>query len=188
MLTFKKLIGDTSKLLMQRYLGFWMPLILNICVYWVISRVEFQMPKQEKGQSHSIRPVSRRPPSWCRYQPEEVEAFIIKLAKDGHSMSQIGTLLRDQYAIPLVKPITGKSISDILKDAGMAPPMPEDLSNLVKKARGLAVHMEKNHKDLHNKRAMQVIEARIHKLSRYYKRTGVLPEKWKYESKVASIT
>jgi small subunit ribosomal protein S15 len=146
------------------------------------------MPKKEKGQSHSTRPVSRRPPSWCRYQPEEVEAFVIKLAKDGHSLSQIGTILRDQYAIPLVKPLTGKSISGILEAAGMAPSMPEDLANLIKKAQGLAVHMDKNAKDLHNKRAMQVIEARIHKLSRYYKRKGVLPQNWKYKAKVASIT
>ena len=146
------------------------------------------MPKKEKGQSHSTRPVSRRPPSWCRYQPEEVEAFVIKLAKDGHSLSQIGTILRDQYAIPLVKPLTGKSISGILEGAGMAPSMPEDLANLIKKAQGLAVHMDKNAKDLHNKRAMQVIEARIHKLSRYYKRKGVLPQNWKYKAKVASIT
>ncbi|MCJ7713044.1 30S ribosomal protein S15 [Candidatus Bathyarchaeota archaeon] len=146
------------------------------------------MPRQEKGKSHSIRPVSRRPPSWCRYQSEEVEAFVVKLAKEGHSLSKIGTLIRDQYAIPLVKPITGKSISGILEDAGMAPSMPEDLANLVTKARGLLVHMDKNHKDLHNKRSMQVIEARIHKLSRYYKREGVLPKKWKYVSKVASIT
>ena len=35
--------------------------------------------------------------------------------------------------------------------------------------------------------ASEVIEARIHKLSRYYKRKGVLPKKWKYVSKVASI-
>jgi small subunit ribosomal protein S15 len=146
------------------------------------------MPKQEKGKSHSIRPVSRRPPSWCKYQPEEVEAFIIKLAKDGHSLSKIGTILRDQYAIPLVKPITGKSISDILESAGLAPSMPEDLSNLIKKAQSLTVHMEKNKKDLHNKRALQVIEARIYKLSRYYKRRGVLPPKWKYEAKVAIIS
>ena len=146
------------------------------------------MPKQEKGRSHSIRPVSRRPPSWCRYQSEEVEAFVVKLAKEGHSLSKIGTLIRDQYAIPLVKPITGKSISGILEDAGMAPSMPEDLSNLVTKARGLLAHMDKNHKDLHNKRSMQVIEARIHKLSKYYRREGVLPKKWKYVSKVASIT
>ena len=146
------------------------------------------MPKQEKGKSHSIRPVSRRPPSWCKYQPEEVEAFVTKLAKEGHSMSSIGTILRDQYAIPLVKPITGKSVSDILKAGDLASSLPEDLGNLIKKAQSLAVHMEKNKKDLHNKRNMQIIEARIHKLSRYYKREGVLAKNWKYEAKVASVS
>jgi len=146
------------------------------------------MPKQEKGKSHSIRPVSRRPPNWCKYQPEEVEAFVIRLAKEGHSLSSIGTILRDQYAIPLVKPITGKSVTEILRGAALAPSMPEDLSNLIKKAASLAVHMEKNKKDLHNKRSMQMIEARIYKLSRYYKREGALPKNWKYEAKVASVT
>src|SRR3972149_7744810 len=146
------------------------------------------MPKQEKGRAHSTRPVSRRPPSWCKYQPEEVEAFIIKLAKEGHSLSSIGTVLRDQYAIPLVKPITGKSISETLEAANLAPSMPEDLSNLMKKAQSMAVHMEKTKKDIHKKRNMQIIEARIHKLSRYYKREGVLPKNWKYEAKIASVT
>ncbi|HYA78021.1 MAG TPA: 30S ribosomal protein S15 [Verrucomicrobiae bacterium] len=146
------------------------------------------MPKQEKGKSHSIRPVSRRPPSWCKYQPEEVESFIIKLAKEGHSLSSIGTILRDQYAIPLAKPIVGKSISDVLEDAKLAPSLPEDLSNLMKKAQSLAVHLDKNKKDLHNKRNMQIIEARIHKLSRYYKREGVLAKNWKYVAKIASVT
>ncbi len=146
------------------------------------------MPKQEKGKAHSTRPVSRRPPSWCKYQPEEVEAFIIKLAKEGHNMSSIGTILRDQYAIPLVKPITGKSISDTLKASNLAAPMPEDLSNLMKKAQGLAVHIDKNKKDLHNKRNMQIIEARIHKLSRYYKREGVIGKNFKYKAKIASVT
>jgi small subunit ribosomal protein S15 len=146
------------------------------------------MPKQEKGKSHSIRPVSRRPPSWCKYQPEEVEAFIIKLAKEGHNTSSIGTILRDQYAIPLVKPIIGKSISDTLKATNLAPAMPEDLANLVKKAQGLAVHMDKNKKDLHNKRNMQIIEARIHKLGRYYKREGLIDKKFKYVAKIASVT
>jgi small subunit ribosomal protein S15 len=146
------------------------------------------MPKQEKGKSHSIRPVSRRPPSWCKYQPEEVESFIIKLAKEGHSLSSIGTILRDQYAIPLVKPIVGKSISDVLEGAGLAPSLPEDLSNLMRKAQSLAVHLDKNKKDLHNKRNMQIIEARIHKLSRYYKREGVLAKNWKYVAKIASVT
>ena len=66
--------------------------------------------------------------------------------------------------------------------------MPEDLGNLIRKAQGMAVHMDKNKKDLHNKRNMQIIEARIHKLSRYYKREGKLPKNWKYEPKIASVT
>ena len=152
------------------------------------AQIGVTMPKQEKGKSHSVRPVSRRPPNWCKYQPEEVEAFIIKLAKEGHNMSSIGTILRDQYAIPLVKPITGKSISDTLETVGLTATMPEDLANLMKKAQSLAVHMDKNKKDLHNKRNMQIIEARIHKLSRYYKREGVIDKKFKYEAKIASVT
>lgn len=145
------------------------------------------MPKQEKGKSHQTRPVSKRPPGWCKYQPEEVEALIIKLAREGNSPSRIGTILRDNYAIPLAKPITGKSITKILKGADLAPAIPEDLGALLKKAESLTVHYEKNKRDLHNKRALQIIEAKIHKLSRYYKREGVLPPNWKYEPKIASI-
>ena len=134
-----------------------------------------------------MRPVSKRPPSWCKYQPEEVEALVVKLAKEGHPPSRIGTNLRDQYAIPLVKPITGKTITQILKEAELAPSIPEDLGNLLKKAAGLVGHMEKNKKDLHNKRTLQIVEAKIHKLSKYYKLKGVLPPNWKYEPKRAII-
>lgn len=145
------------------------------------------MPKREAGKSHSTRPVSRRPPSWCKYQPEEVEALVIKLAKEGHPPSVIGTILRDQYAIPLVKPFIGKKITQLLRDAERTPSLPEDLGNLLKKAASLAVHLEKNKKDLHNKRVLQIVEAKIYKLSRYYKREGVLPPKWKYEARKATI-
>jgi len=58
----------------------------------------------------------------------------------------------------------------------------------MRKAQGLAVHMDKNKKDLHNKRNMQIIEAQIHKLSRYYKREGIIDKKFKYEAKIASVT
>jgi small subunit ribosomal protein S15 len=144
------------------------------------------MPKQEKGKSHGLRPVSRRPSSWCKYQPEEVEAIVIKLAKEGNSPSRIGTILRDQHGIPLAKPITGKAITKMLKDATLAPTIPEDLASLLKKAESVGLHLERNKKDRHNKRALQVIEAKIHKLSRYYKREGVLPPNWKYEPKIVS--
>jgi len=145
------------------------------------------LPKKEKGKSHSTRPVSRRPPSWCKYTPEEVEALVVKLAKEGHPPSKIGTILRDQYAIPLVKPITGKTITQILKESKLAPPIPEDLQNLLKKAARLYAHLEKHRKDLHNKRALQLVESKIHRLASYYKEKGILPPNWKYEPKTASV-
>lgn len=144
------------------------------------------MPRR-KGSSHPTRPVSKRPPVWCKYKPEEVEALVVKLAKEGHASSKIGTILRDQHGIPLTKPITGKTITKILKDAGLAPSLPEDLETLLKKAARLHVHLEKNKKDSRNKTALQIIEAKIHKLSKYYKREGVLPPDWKYKAKAASL-
>jgi len=145
------------------------------------------LPKKEKGRSHQTRPVTKRPPAWCRYTAEEVEALVIRLAKEGHPPSKIGIILRDQHGIPLTKPITGKSVSQILKERGLAPSLPEDLENLLRKATRLHVHLDKNKADLSNKRALQIIEAKIHKLSRYYKRKGVLPPDWKYEAKAASL-
>ena len=87
----------------------------------------------------------------------------------------------------MVKPITGKTITEILKDAELAPSIPEDIGNLLKKAESLKAHLEKHKKDLHNKRALQIVEAKIHALSKYYKREGVLPPNWKYEPKIASL-
>lgn len=116
-----------------------------------------------------------------------MEALVIKLAREGNSASRIGAILRDQHGIPLTKPITGKSITRILAEADMAPSVPEDLEMLLKKASGLSTHLEKNKMDLVNKRSLQVLEAKIHKLSKYYKRKGVLPSDWKYEPKAASV-
>lgn len=146
------------------------------------------MPKQEKGKSHGTRPVSKRAPSWCKYQSEEVEALIVKLAKEGNSASRIGTILRDQYSVPLSKPITGKRVLKIMKENKLAPAFPEDLASLLKKAESLALHLEKNRTDLYNRRALQLIEAKIHKLSRFYKKEGIVSASWKYEPKIASIT
>jgi small subunit ribosomal protein S15 len=131
--------------------------------------------------------VSKRPPSWCKYEAEEVEALVIKLAREGNPPSRIGTILRDQHGIPLTKSLTGKTVSGILAEAEMAPSVPEDLEMLLKKASRLSTHLERNKMDLVNKRSLQIIEAKIHKLSKYYRREGVLPSDWKYEPKAASI-
>lgn len=145
------------------------------------------MPKKEKGLSHQTRPVTKRPPAWCRYTAEEVEALIVKLAKEGQPPSKIGVILRDQHGVPLAKPVTGKSITKILEERKLSSSLPEDLENLLRKATRLHVHYDRNKADLHNKRALQIVEAKIYKLSKYYKSKGVLPPDWKYTPKAISL-
>ncbi|MEM2557688.1 MAG: 30S ribosomal protein S15, partial [Candidatus Bathyarchaeia archaeon] len=70
---------------------------------------------------------------------------------------------------------------------GLAPKIPEDLENLLKRAARIKAHLEKNKKDKHNKRALQLVESKIHRLSEYYKERGILPPNWEYKAVVASI-
>jgi small subunit ribosomal protein S15 len=116
-----------------------------------------------------------------------VEALIMKLSKEGYSPSMIGIILRDQHGVPLTAPVTGKSVTTILKERGLRSSLPEDLENLLRKAARLHVHQDKNKSDLGNKRALQIVEAKIYKLSKYYKREGVLPADWKYSPKAISL-
>ena len=139
------------------------------------------------GKSHSIRPATIRAPSWISQSPKEVEELVVKYAKEGLSPSQIGIKLRDQYAIPLVKPITKKTIAKILEENKLVPEMPEDLENIVKKAVGLQKHLKSNKADRRNVRSLELIEAKVHRLATYYKRIGRIPENWKYKSVVAQL-
>lgn len=132
------------------------------------------------GKSHSRRPVSQRVPAWCKYGPDEVEAFVVKLAKEGQSPSKIGVILRDQYGIPLVRSVTGKSVKHILQGAGLKPVIPEDLNNLLNKAANLRRHLDRNKFDAVNKRSLELIVSKIRRTGRYYKNLGVLPENWEY--------
>ncbi len=140
------------------------------------------MTRMRPGKSRSTRPVSKRAPQWFKYPPEEVESLVVKLAKDGLPMSEIGIVLRDQHAIPLVKSIVGKSVKEILSENDLIPKIPEDLNNLLTKASSLIRHLAKNHSDFSNKRVLHLIESRIKRLSDYYKRKGILPSTWKYVS------
>ncbi len=140
-----------------------------------------------RGKSHSRRPISKRAPAWCKYSLEEVEAFVIKLAKDGNSQSKIGIILRDQYGIPLVKPIVGKSIKQIMEDSGIKTGIPEDLNNLVQRATSIQRHLAKNKSDAVNKRSEELIVSRVNNTSKYYIGNKTLPSDWKYKPKAISI-
>jgi len=110
--------------------------------------------------------------------PEEVEALVVKYAKEGYSPSTIGLMLRDQHGVPLVKQVTGKSIKQILKENDLLPQIPEDLANLLERARRMRVHLSKHRSDRYNRHRLQLVEAKIHRLVKYYKRIGELPPDW----------
>ena len=146
-----------------------------------------RMHTHNHGKSHSIRPIELKKPEWVTMEPKEIEALIVKYAKDGMTSSLIGIKLRDQYAIPLVKPILNKTISDVLKENDLVPEIPEDLNNIVLKAVNLQKHLKENKNDNRNIRSLELVEAKVHRLSTHYKKEGIIPKKWKYKSVVAQL-
>jgi ribosomal protein S15P/S13E len=62
---------------------------------------------------------------------------------------------------------------------GLGPEIPEDLYHLIKKAVAVRKHLERNRKDKDSKFRLILIESRVHRLARYYKRTKKLPPTWK---------
>jgi small subunit ribosomal protein S15 len=146
------------------------------------------MYSDSKGKSHSTRPIFKRSPSWITYSPDEIEALIVKMAKDEIPPSLIGIKLRDEYGIPLVKIFLGKSIHNILKENNMVKEIPDDLELLVNRARHIQEHLRKHTSDRKNVRSLELVEAKIHHLSKRYKKLGSVPANWKYKSKVAQLT
>ena len=146
-----------------------------------------RMHTHRHGKSHSIRPAVLRAPSWITLSTKEIEELVVKYTKDGLTPSQIGIKLRDQHAIPLIKTITKKSIGEILEENDLKTEMPEDLENIVNKAVGLQKHLKVNRGDYRNVRSLELLEAKVHRLSVYYKRIGRIPKNWKYKSVVAQL-
>jgi len=133
-----------------------------------------------KGMASSALPYRRRSPTWLKMKPEEVSEHICKLAKKGLTPSQIGVTLRDSFGIPQVKNVTGSKILRILKNHGMAAKIPEDLYHLIKKAISMHKHLERNRKDCDSKFRLILVESRIHRLARYYRRVKSLAPNFKY--------
>ena len=74
-------------------------------------------------------------------------------------------------------------INQILSEKGKAAEIPEDLMNLLQKVLSLVDHLESNRKDLHNSRQLELTEAKIRRLVKYYKTNRLLSSDWKYERK-----
>jgi small subunit ribosomal protein S15 len=139
------------------------------------------------GKSHSTRPTSKSSPSWLNQSRAQVSSLIVRLSNDGLSPSEIGLKLRDEHGIPLAKPVLGKSLTEVLVENKIKPDMPEDLDKLVKKALGLQKHLKIHNSDHRNVRSLELVEAKIHRLSKYYKSIGKIPKNWKYAAVIAQL-
>ncbi len=141
----------------------------------------------KKGKSGSKKPVKKHKLTWIRYSEEEIKQLIIKLAKQGKLQSEIGMILRDTYGIPNVRDLIKKKLGEFLGENKLNPKLPEDLSSLIKREIQIIKHLDRNKKDMHAKRGLLLTGSKIHRLSKYYKRTGKLPRDWTYDRKQAEI-
>lgn len=146
-----------------------------------------RMYSRVKGKSGSKRPLNPQKPVWVRYGEKEIEMLIAKLSKEGMSSSEIGTILRDSYGIPNVKQITGKKIQKILQQKNLTKEIPEDLTNLIKRALAIRKHLESNHHDMTAKRGLQLTESKVNRLVKHYRETKKLPADWKYDPETAKM-
>ncbi len=140
-----------------------------------------RMHSRKKGKSGSTRPARLEKPVWVELSPEEVENEVVKLARKGLSKSLIGTIMRDSRGVPLVKVVVGKKISQILNENDIKTPLPEELTNLVKKALSIRKHLEEHHKDLESRKGLNRTESKIYRLIKYYKKKRILAPDFKYD-------
>mmetsp|Transcript_10069 Transcript_10069/g.19021 ORF Transcript_10069/g.19021 Transcript_10069/m.19021 type:complete len:152 (-) Transcript_10069:111-566(-) len=145
-----------------------------------------RMHSNGKGISASCVPYRRTAPTWLKTTSRDCIEQICKMAKKGITPAQIGVTLRDSHGIGSVKALTGRKILRVLKHNGLAPEIPEDLYHMIKKAVSMRKHLERSRKDKAGKFRLVLVESRIHRLARYYKRVKQLPPTWKYESSTAS--
>jgi len=146
-----------------------------------------RMHARTGGRSASKRPAVKAAPDWMDTDKKEIEGLVVKMAKEGKSANAIGLELRDSYGIPRVKEATGKTVLDILKENKLQPEYPEDFLALIKKAVFLRKHVDKNPNDRHNTRGLDLIEAKIRRLQKYYKRKNLLAKSWYYNPEEAAL-
>ena len=140
-----------------------------------------RMHSPGRGKSGSTKPLVDKAPEWSNTDAKEVTELILSLAAEGHTSAAIGTILRDQHAVPDARLVVGKRIGQILTENEIIPKYPEDMMSLMRRALRLIDHLESNRKDRHNSRQLELTESKIRRLSRYYKGRGQLDSEWTYK-------
>jgi len=142
---------------------------------------------RKKGKHGSKKPPVKIFPKWVKLKKDQVEKLVEDFARQRMTPARIGLVLRDQYGIPDVKAVTGKAISDIMRQKNIYPELPEDMISLLKKAVILRAHLEKGKADKQSLRGLENLESKIRRLGKYYSRKGVLPPDWRYSPEKAKL-
>lgn len=140
-----------------------------------------RMYTHRRGKSGSTKIHGQDLPDWSNTDKDEVEKIILSLHDSGHSSAEIGTILRDQHAVPDLRRVIGMRVSAFLAEKGKVSTYPEDMMNLMRKAVSLIDHLSSNRKDLHNMRSLELTESKIRRLAKYYQSHGRLAADWKYK-------
>ena len=95
-----------------------------------------RMYSSNRGKSGSTKPFVTEAPEWSNKDVSEITSLIVSYAKSGKSSAEIGTILRDQHAVPNPRLVLGKRIAQVMAEEGVAGSYPEDIMNLMKQAVG----------------------------------------------------
>lgn len=139
------------------------------------------MHSRKRGKSGSKKPA-KKVPSWAPFQEKDVEKLIIKYGKAGKTTSEIGIILRDSYGIHNVKALTRKTITALLQEHKLGKALPEDILSLIQRMISIKHHFDQNKQDMTALRGLQLTEAKIRRLVKYYQRTGRLALDWQFDT------
>jgi len=153
------------------------------------AKAEDYAEKREEKRPRKKKPKRGKPSkkNFVELKPAEITEAIVHLANEGHSQSEIGLILRDQYGIPKVAKALGKKLATVLEENKLLGEIPEDLMNLIRKSVMLREHLGKNRKDMTAKRGLMLTVSKIRALEKYYKRSGKLRMNWRYSPETAAL-
>ncbi|MDE1762114.1 MAG: 30S ribosomal protein S15 [Candidatus Micrarchaeota archaeon] len=141
------------------------------------------------GRAKSRKPEVEigRMPEDLQLTKEQLEEAIVGYAKQNMHQAQIGQMLKEKHGARYIKQIFGKRLGEILKEKGVKTDFPQDFLDLIKKAVVMRSHIGKNNKDTYSRTRLQRVESKIWRLTKYYKKAGVIPLDWKYEPGKAAL-
>ncbi|MGC8479355.1 MAG: 30S ribosomal protein S15 [Candidatus Micrarchaeia archaeon] len=147
-----------------------------------------RMHTKKHGKSKSRKPVVEmgKVPEGSPSK-DEIEKIIEEHMKKGVEPRVIGQRLKNENKVPYIKQVFGKRLVKIMEEKGYKQEFPQDLMDLMKRAVNLRAHLTVNKKDIHNKLRLNRVESKIWRLTKYYKKEGVVAQDWSYDPEKAAL-